>query len=246
MIAAAMKALGQMASPPFRKVLLKAIGLALILIMVIGVGLHRLLLWLTQHGEGLAENALGSSSHGPLAILAWILSIAAGLGIIVGAVFLMPAITSLVASFFVDDIALEVERVHYAAEPAGRPVPLPRAVWEGVKIALLSVLVYLIALPFLLFAGVGVLIFFFATAYLLGRQYFEYAAMRFRPAAEAKAMRRRHAGTVYAAGLLIALFVSIPIINLATPLFGMAFMVHMHKRLSVRQDLIEAGRAMAR
>jgi uncharacterized protein involved in cysteine biosynthesis len=32
--------------------------------------------------------------------------------------------------------------------------------------------------------------------------------------------------------LVIAAFVSIPIVNLATPLFGMALMVHMHKRLS--------------
>ena len=37
--------------------------------------------------------------------------------------------------------------------------------------------------------------------------------------------------TVFTAGLVIAAFVSIPIVNLATPLFGMAFMVHMHKRL---------------
>jgi uncharacterized protein involved in cysteine biosynthesis len=37
------------------------------------------------------------------------------------------------------------------------------------------------------------------------------------------------------AGLLIAAFVSIPIVNLATPLFGMALMVHVHKRLSRAQ-----------
>ena len=32
-------------------------------------------------------------------------------------------------------------------------------------------------------------------------------------------------------GLLIAAFVSIPIVNLATPLFAMSLMVHVHKRL---------------
>jgi CysZ protein len=39
--------------------------------------------------------------------------------------------------------------------------------------------------------------------------------------------------------------VSIPILNLATPLFGTAFMVHMHKRLAGRPTsppLIEAER----
>ncbi len=56
--------------------------------------------------------------------------------------------------------------------------------------------------------------------------------MRFRSPAEAKAMRRDNAATVFTAGLVIAAFVSIPIVNLATPMFGMAFMVHMHKRMS--------------
>ena len=49
--------------------------------------------------------------------------------------------------------------------------------------------------------------------------------------------------TVFLAGLLIAAFVSIPIVNLATPLFAMALMVHMHKRLSGRVELIEPRRA---
>jgi uncharacterized protein involved in cysteine biosynthesis len=159
-------------------------------------------------------------------------------------VFLMPAITSLVASFFVDDVADVVERAHYPAEQAGSPLPLGLAVFEGSKTALLTIAVYLIALPFVFFAGIGFLVFFIATAWLLGREYFELAAMRFRSPAEAKEMRRQHGATVFTAGLFIAAFVSIPIVNLATPLFGMAFMVHMHKKLSgPRPELIEPGRA---
>jgi CysZ protein len=103
---------------------------------------------------------------------------------------------------------------------------------EGVKTALLTILVYLIALPFVFVAGAGFIAFFIATAWLLGREYFELAAMRFRTPAEAKAMRRENAALIFTAGLIIAAFVSIPVINLATPLFGMAFMVHMHKQLS--------------
>ena len=112
------------------------------------------------------------------------------------------------------------------------PLPPMRAIVEGVKIASLAVLVYLVAVPFLLFAGVGAVIFFLATAYLLGREYFELAAMRYRPVDEAKRLRRKHQSTVFAGGMLIAAFVSIPIVNLATPLFAMAFMVHMHKRMT--------------
>jgi CysZ protein len=232
MLAAAAKALSQMLSPPFRTVLLKSIGLALVLIVLLGIGLHRLLAWLTSAGEGWAESVLGGAAHTPLTILGWILSIAAGLGIIAGAIFLMPAVTAVVASLFADDIALEVERTHYPGEPVGMPVPLPRAMLEGGKTALLALGVYLLAVPFLLLAGIGVVIFFIAMGFLLGREYFELAAMRYRPVAEAKRLRKENHRTVFLAGLLIAAFVSIPIVNLATPLFGTALMVHMHKRVT--------------
>jgi CysZ protein len=244
MLDAAIKALTQMFTPPFRKVLLKSVGLALILIVMFGIALDRALLWIAGAGESWAEGLFGPAAHTPLAILAWMVSIAAALGIVVGSVFLMPAVTALVASFFVDDIAEQVERTHYPGEPVGAPLPLSRALREGIRTALLAVLVYLVAAPFLLFAGFGIFIFFFATAYLLGREYFELAAMRYRPPAEAKKLRKTHQATVFVAGMLIASFVSIPIVNLATPLFGMALMVHMHKRLSApRAALIEGKRA---
>jgi uncharacterized protein involved in cysteine biosynthesis len=150
---------------------------------------------------------------------------------------LMPAVTAFVASFFADEIADEVEREYNPADPRGVALPLWVAIVEGGKTALLAVLIYLCALPFLLFAGFGVIIFFVATAWLLSREYFDLAAMRFRPPDEAKALRKHHAGTVFVAGLLIAAFVSIPIVNLATPLFAMSLMVHVHKRLVRRAAL---------
>ena len=243
MLDAAAKALSQILSPPMRSILWRSIGLALALIVVLAIGLQRALSWLAMYGQDWAEAMLGPGFHTPINVLAWIISIAAGLGVVFGAVFLMPAITSLVASFFVDEVAEHVEREYYPAERPGMALPLGVAVTEGVKTAALTILVYLIALPLVLFAGAGFIAFFIATAWLLGREYFELAAMRFRPPAEAKAMRRDNAAVIFTAGLIIAAFVSIPIVNLATPLFGMAFMVHMHKRLSgPRPELIEPRR----
>src|SRR2546428_292965 len=88
--------------------------------------------------------------------------------------------------------------------PPFRWVLLPLALVEGMKTALLAVLVYIIAVPFLLFAGAGVIIFFLASAYLLGREYFELAAMRHQPVAQAKRLRREHQNAVFLAGILIA------------------------------------------
>jgi len=244
MIDAAIKALSQMVTPPFRSVLLKSVGLAVALLIVLGIVLDWLLIWLTGEGGQWVETTLGPLAHWPVVTLGWILAFAIGFGLLVGAIFLMPAVTSVIASFFADEIAEHVEREHYPADPPGHALPLARASLEGVKIALLSLLVYVVSLPFLLFAGLGAIIFFLATAYLLGREYFELAAMRFHPVEEAKRLRRIHRGTVFTAGCFIAAFVSIPIVNLATPLFGTAFMVHIHKKVAggTRRELIEPNR----
>ena len=243
MLDAAVKALSQILSPPMRAILWRSIGLALVLIVALAVGLQRLLSWFATSGEVWLEGMVGPGWHTSIDVLAWILSIAAGLGVVFGAVFLMPAITALVASVFVDDVADIVEREHYPAERPGTALPFGLAITEGAKTALLTILVYLIALPFVFVAGAGFIAFFIATAWLLGREYFKLAAMRFRSPAEATAMRKDNAAIVFTAGLIIAAFVSIPIVNLATPLFGMAFMVHMHKRLSgPRPELIEPSR----
>ena len=129
--------------------------------------------------------------------------------------------------------------MHYPADPPGVAVSIPRAVVEGIKTGLLALLVYLCAAPLVLFAGLGFLIFLIANAYLLGREYFLLAAMRFHSPEEARALRAQHHATIFTAGLFIAAFVSIPILNFATPVFGMAFMTHMHKKIAgSRRELI--------
>ena len=231
MFNAALSSLSHLLSPPFRSVLLKAVGLAALLLVILAIGLHRALAWLAAYGDTWVQGAWGVSMPG---FLAWIFSILAALGLVFGAIFLVPAATATVAGLFADEIAEHVERTDFPNDPPGTALPVSRGLLEGVKTALWALLIYLCAIPFLLFAGIGVLIFFVATAFLLGREYFELAAMRFHPVSEAKALRRQHASTVFLAGLLIATFVSIPIVNLATPLFGTALMVHVHKRIISR------------
>jgi CysZ protein len=228
MLDAVLKALEQLPSRPFRAVLLKSAGLALMILIVIGIALDRVL----SSGLGRAERWLDAvgGAHLPVEILASVLSFAAGIGLLAGAVLLMPAVTALVASLFVDEIADRVEERYYPTDPPGQPLPLSSAVIEGLKAAALSLAVYVCALPFLLLAGSGVVVFFLAAAYLQGRLFFELVAMRFHPTAVAKELRREHRATVFAGGVCIALFLSIPIVGLAAPLFGTALMIHVYKR----------------
>lgn len=238
MFDAAFSALAQMFNAPLRRVLLKAVGLALLVIVIIGIALQRLFSALATNGADWAEHTYGVVPHGVWSILIWVLSIMAGLGIVTGALFLMPAVAALVGSFFVDEVADYIERVDYPTDRPGTALPFMSALVQGVITALLALAVYLFALPFFLF-GIGVFVLFVANAWLLGREYFELAAMRFRPPAEAKQLRKQHAAYLFGAGMIIALFVSIPIVNFATPVFAMAFMVHLHKKLTgPRAELI--------
>ena len=188
MFDAAIKALTQMFSPPFRRVLLKSIGLGLILIVLIGIGLTGVFSWMATSGAAWARASTGGAHALANPRL--------------GAVDRRNARhhhrrpvpdaggDRLRLLFFVDEIAEEVERTNYPMEPPGTALPLFRALIEGINTARLAVYGLSRARCRLLFAGLGLVIMFLANAYLLSREYFLFAAMRFRPPEEARAMRR--------------------------------------------------------
>src|SRR5260370_34511943 len=91
MLDAAIKALAQMASPPFRVLLIRSIALAIVLIIVLGIGIDRGLVALVERGGAWIEIHAGPGAHTPVNILEWMVAIAAGLGIVAGVVFLMAA-----------------------------------------------------------------------------------------------------------------------------------------------------------
>ena len=217
MIQDAVDAFAQIFTPPFRAVLIKSLALTLAILIIAWFGLDRLLVSFVGFGPSW---------------LSTILAILAGLGLFVGLAFLVAPITSLTAGFFLDEIALVVEREINPSGPLGQPVPFGAAALYALRFAGLSILVNLVALALLLAPGVNVFAFLAANGYLLGREYFELAAMRYRSFEEARAMRRHFGVQVFAAGLITAGFVAVPVLNLCTPLFATAFMTRLHKRLA--------------
>ena len=143
----------------------------------------------------------------------------------------MAPVSSEVAGFFIDDLAEHVERDLDPLAPPGRPLRIVPALVLSVRFGALQFVVTALALLLLLVPGINAVAFIGANAYLLGRQYFEFIALRHLSPAEAATLRRRHAGRIFLAGLVMALMVSVPVLNLITPLFGAAFMVRVFKRL---------------
>jgi CysZ protein len=157
-----------------------------------------------------------------------------GMALVVGSIFLIPPVTSLIAGLYLDDIAAQVERTQFPADPPGRELPALQAVWLALKFFFVVLLVNIVALFLLLIPGVNLIAFYLGNGYLLGREYFELAAMRHVASAEAKALRRENRLTVFLCGLIIAGLASVPIANLLTPLFATAFMVRIYKGLARR------------
>ena len=217
MLQDALDSLGDIASPPFRKVAAKSLALTTAVLVLAWFGFDRLLLSLVD-----------VQPHW----LAVIISLLVGLGLLLGLAFLAAPVSSLVAGFFLDEISAHVEREIDPLSAPGRTAPVGDAALAALRFAGLSLLVNLVALILLFFPGVGLVAWLGANGYLLGREYFELAAMRFRTAAEARAMRRERAWPVFSYGVLIAIFVAIPVVNLLTPLFATTLMVRLHKRLS--------------
>ena len=150
----------------------------------------------------------------------------------VGAVFLLGPVTAVFAGIFLDEAAQYVEETWYGDEGPGRAVPLGQSLWLTARFTILVLFANLIALLLVLVPGINVAIFFLVNGYLLGREYFMFAAMRFRPEEEAAQLRANYSMPVFAAGMIIAGFMAIPFVNLATPVFAAAMMVHLHKALS--------------
>jgi len=67
---------------------------------------------------------------------------------------------------------------------------------------------------------------------LLGREYAQVVALRRSDAAGAAAFRQRHRGTIFVAGVLMAVPLTIPVINLLVPILGAATFTHLYHRLS--------------
>lgn len=226
--AAFLKTLGQIGDPRFRRVLLLGIGLTLALLIAVYAGV----LWLIQATVG---DTTVLPVIGEVTWLGDLLSGASLLLMMVLSAFLMVPVASAITSMFLDEVAQAVEDRHYPSLPPASPVPLGEAVKDTVNFLgvivganLLALILYVIFTPFALF------IFWGLNGYLLGREYFQLAAMRREGREGAKRLRKKHRLTIWAAGVLMAMPLSLPLVNLVIPVLGAATFTHIYHAIRRR------------
>lgn len=222
------KALGQLPDRRFRRIVWRGIGLTIALLVAVYAGV----LWLIEWATGDTTTLPGV---GQVTWVGDLLSLGS-LGImIVLSIFLMVPVASAITSLFLDDVAQAVEDKHYPRLPATPRIGFGEGLRDTVNFlgVLVGANVMAFALYFMLpFAAV--FIFYALNGYLLGREYFQLAAMRRIGRARAKALRKKHRGTIWAAGCLMAVPLSFPLVNLVIPILGAATFTHLYHGLSQR------------
>ncbi|WP_421864149.1 sulfate transporter family protein [Parvibaculum sp.] len=225
MLSDAIRAFRETFSPPFRRVMLISVGLTILILVIFGAGLQWALAALPAFGPDFAGGWVDA-----------ILEFVARFLAVIVLVPLVHPVVSLVAGLFLENIAARVEAEDYPADPPGADQPFWQSMLTAIRFTLVLIVVNLLALPFYLLPGVNLVLFWVVNGYLLGREFFELVALRHLPPVEAQAMRKRHGFRVFIAGVIVALFTTVPILNLFAPLFGTALMVHTYKSLVARRS----------
>ncbi|WP_299618270.1 EI24 domain-containing protein [uncultured Tateyamaria sp.] len=218
-------ALGQIGDPRFRRVLLLGIALTIALLIAATSGF----VWLIGI---LTADTLTVPWIGEITWFGDIITWGSFFLFFILSIFLMMPVASAITSMFLDEVAQAVEDRHYDLPPPTK-VPFGDAVVDtvnflGVLIAanILALIVYAIFLP------AAVFIFWALNGYLLGREYFTLVAMRRVGRTGAKELRKKHSGTIWLAGILMAIPLSVPLINLLIPIVGAATFTHLYHGLT--------------
>lgn len=223
------RAIGQIPDTRFLWVFLKSVGLTILLLL----GLTVMFGWLasfvpTDFGEWplVGEVRIPVEAVQGLAVGA----------VLVASSFLMIPVAAIFVGFFLDEIAAAVEAKHYPHLPTPRSAGIMENLTGALKFFGVIVLVNLLALiPYIIFLifipPLGIALPFAVNGYLLGREYFELVAVRHLPLAQANKLRAENFWRTWLAGVLMAVPLTIPIMNLIVPVLGVATITHQFHRL---------------
>jgi uncharacterized protein involved in cysteine biosynthesis len=213
-----LKAIGQLRDPAIRRIVWFSLLIAAVIFVLLWAAVGFVFTQTTLFQTGWLEG---------------IVDVLGGLATVVLTWLLFPAVVTLAMGFFLEDVAETVERRYYPLLPAARRQPVDEVVLGTLKFLGVTVALNIAALLFLLVPPVFPFVFFGINGYLLGREYFEVAALRRCEPDAALALRRQHRRQVFLAGLVITALLTVPFVNLLAPVVGTAAMVHLFHRLRI-------------
>lgn len=172
----------------------------------------------------LLSGLMGGAEGGFLAMLGTV-----GGGVV--AWFLFPLLFPILISFFDDYMADLIEQRDYPQLPRAEPPFWPtfkHDAWFSVKAVSINLLLF----PLYFIPLLGQLLYFGMNGYLLGMQIFRMCAGRRVSLEQGKMLQKQAKGPIVLAGAAIMLAATVPFLNLAAPVLGVATMLHLFHALN--------------
>ncbi|MEM1342002.1 MAG: EI24 domain-containing protein [Pseudomonadota bacterium] len=222
------KALGQLSDGRFLSVL--GLGVGLTLALFLGI------FWFVITLIGVfVPDTLNLPFIGEITWVETAISWASVPLMLIMSVFLMVPVASAFTGIFLERIAEAVEDAHYPHLGQARRIGFAEGLGDTVQFLGVLIVANLLALVLYLLSGpLAPLIFWGLNGFLLGREYAQLVAVRWEGAAGARAFRKRHRAEIFAAGVLMAVPLTIPVVNLLVPVLGAATFTHLYHRVSAR------------
>lgn len=140
-------------------------------------------------------------------------------------------ISTIFISIFLDDVVDCVEDRFYSDNKAGKRLGVAHLAFLALRIMFFIILLNILVLPLyvLLFwiPFVPIIIFYLLNGYLLGWGYYEMVAVRHLGIKGAGVHKKSIRGVILSAGLIMTLLFMIPVVQLATPILGVAIICHL-------------------
>ncbi|MFN4100337.1 MAG: EI24 domain-containing protein [Pararhodobacter sp.] len=221
-------ALGQFDDPRFRRVVWMGLGLSLALLVALCGLVVLAIRWFVA-------DTLTLPWIGPVGGIDTLLSLASIPVMLLLSVFLMVPVASAFTGLFLDNVADAVEAPHFPALPPARRIGVWETVSDSLRYFALLVALNLVGLVIVIFtAGTGLIIFWVINGFLLSREYFIMVAVRRMTPEDAHRMRHAHQARLWIAGVLFAIPLSVPVLNLFVPVLGVAAFTHLFHRIALR------------
>jgi CysZ protein len=219
LLAAFLKGFEQLTDPRIRRLLWISGGLAILVFVV---------LW------GVVAYLLTHTALSSIGLLDTVIDVLGGLATLVVTWILFPAVLSTTVGLFLDEVAGAVEQRHYPAWPPARDAPILEIIGSSLRFLGILIVLNIILLPFLLLPPLFPFVFYGVNGYLLGREYYEAVALRHADSPTARALWRRHRLRFLLAGVIIAILLTVPVLNIVVPIVATAAMVHLWAGVKAR------------
>jgi CysZ protein len=211
MMTAFLRAIGQLRDPRILRLLGFSVLLGIASFAAVWLGIAFLLTHTSVTRIGWLETAIDLLGGLATLVLTWLL---------------FPLVLSACVCLFLDSVAAAVEARHHPELPPAPGLPWWQSLAVSARFLVAVIVCNVLLLALLLVPPVYPVAYVLVNGALVGREYFELIALRRCSPGMTRQLRRRHLPELLLMGIVVTVMLTVPLLNLITPVIGTAAMVH--------------------